>query len=187
MSGLIMPILAIGGIVILGNYLTKKTKKHKKHAHDDSSSRSSTGSISSITNKPKRKRSRSKTKKNEPNTTSILKVKKSKKKNVDTPSVLKVKKSKKKKGTSNRKVGAFYKLGSKRGQNWRYHKLPTGWVLKRKKDIVNATYSKEVEFEGPKSERDNMIKYLEKVFSYLKKEHIVKNYKIQKISKKNKK
>ena len=29
-TGLIMPILAIGGIVILGNYLTKKTKKHKQ-------------------------------------------------------------------------------------------------------------------------------------------------------------
>ena len=185
MSGLIMPILAIGGIVILGNYLTKKTKKHK-HRHDDSSS---SRSLSSMTHKPKRRRS----KKNEPNTASILKVKKSKKKDVSTGalSLLRVKKSKSKskktESTSKRKVSVFYKIGSKRGQTWRYHKLPKGWVLKQKKDINIDNYSKEVDFEGPKSERDSMIKYLEKVFSYLKKESIVNKYKIQKVKRKSKK
>ena len=185
MSGLIMPVLAIGGIVILGNYLTKKTKKHK-HRHDDSSS-----SLSSITTKQKRRKS--KTKKTEPNTASILKVKKSKKKDLSTGSlsIVKVKKSKSKSkktdSTSKRKVSVFYKIGSKRGQNWRYHKLPKGWVLKQKKDINIDNYSKEVDFEGPKSERDSMIKYLEKVFSYLKKENIVNKYKIQKLKKKSKK
>ena len=118
-------------------------------------------------------------------------MKKSKKKNVSTGSLslLRVKKSKSKKteSTSKRKVSVFYKIGSKRGQNWRYHKLPKGWVLKGKKDINIANYSKEVDFEGPKSERDNMIKYLEKVFSYLKKDNIVSNYKIQKVKKKSKK
>ena len=177
-TGLIMPILAIGGIVILGNYLTKKTKKHK-HRYDDSSS---SRSVSSST---KQKRRKSKTKKNELNTDSILKVKKSKKKNINTPSIVKVKKSKSKKltSTSKRKVSVFYKLGSKRGQNWRYHKLPKGWVLKKKKDINIDNYSKEVDFEGPKSERDSMIKYLEKVFSYLKKNNIINKYKIQKVKK----
>jgi len=173
MSGLIMPILAIGGIVILGNYLTKKTKKHRQ---DDSSS---SRSVSSNTRKAKR----TKSKKKELNTASILKVKKSKRKNLDTPSVLKVKKSKKMTSTSKRRVSVFYKLGSKRGQNWRYHKLPAGWALRRKKDVVSSDYSKEVIFEGPKSERDSMIKYLEKVFSYLKKDNIVNNYKIQKVKK----
>ena len=184
MSGLIMPVLAIGGIVILGNYLTKKTKKHK-HRQDDSSS----SSVSSMTHNPKRRKS----KKKELNTASILKVKKSKKKDLSTGSLslLRVKKSKSKSKkteiTSKRKVSVFYKIGSKRGQNWRYHKLPKGWVLKQKKDVNIANYSKEVDFEGPKSERDNMIKYLEKVFSYLKKKDIVNNYKIQKVKRKSKK
>ena len=181
MIGLIMPILAIGGIVILGNFLTNKTKKHK-HQQDDSSS-------SSITTKHKRRKSKKKN--HEPNTDSILKIKKSKRKHVDTPSVIKVNKSKTKKtegtATAKRKVSVVYKIGSKRGQNWRYHKLPKGWVLKRKKDINIDNFSKEVVFEGPKSERDNMITYLEKVFSFLKKESIVNNYKIQKVKKKSKK
>ena len=159
MSGLLMPILAIGGIVVLGDYLTKKNKK------DDitSSSSKSTKRSSSSQGKTKKRR---KTKSKEPKTESILKVNKSKKKTSDS--------------SSKRKLYVFYKIGSKKSKKWRYHKLPKGWALKKKNKIVNSNYSKEVVFEGPKSERDAMNKYLEKAFGYLKKNDYIKNYKISK-------
>jgi hypothetical protein len=53
-------------------------------------------------------------------------------------------------------------------------------VVKKKNKISNSNYSKEVVFEGPKSQRDETVKYLEKAFGYLKKNDYVKNYKISK-------
>lgn len=159
MSGLLMPVLAIGGIVVLGNYLTKKNKKD-----DEDSSSSSSSSSSSTKSRKHKKHKSSKTKKEEPKTASILKVNK----------------TKKKEDTSIRKVYVFYKVGAKRGNKWRYHKLPKGWVVKNKKNITSDDYSKQVQFQGPKSERDAMIKYLEKAFEFLKTNDYVKKYKISK-------
>ena len=159
MSGLLMPILAIGGIVVLGDYLTKKNKK------DDITSSSSSKSTKRSSSSKQKTKKRRKTKSQEPKTESIVKVNKSKKKSSDS---------------SKRKLYVFYKIGSKKSKKWRYHKLPKGWALKKKNKIVNSNYSKEVVFEGPKSERDAMNKYLEKAFGYLKKNDYIKNYKISK-------
>lgn len=93
---------------------------------------------------------------------------------------VKVNKTKKKEDESKKKMYVFYKPGPKRGKKWRYHKLPKGWVLKKKNNIIHGDYSKEVEFEGPLSQRDEMTKYLEKVFEFLKKNELVKTYKISK-------
>ena len=172
MSGLLMPILAIGGIVILGEYLTKKKKKHDSDSSRSSSSSSSYDSSSKKSIKRKKHKSKKTKTKDEFKTDSILKLGQSKTK------TKKVSKDK-----SNRKLYVFYKLGEKRGKKWRYHKLPKGWHMKKKTNIVHENYSKEVVFEGPKSDRDKMNKYLEKVFSYLKKNKLVKNYKISKESK----
>lgn len=174
MSGLLMPILAIGGIVILGDYLTKKKKKHDSDSSSRSSYSSSSSSDKSSRKSIKRKKHKSrKTKsKDEIKTDSILKVEKSKPKT-----------KKASKDHSKRKLYVFYKIGEKKGKKWRYHKLPKGWHMKKKSNIVHENYSKEVVFEGPKSEREQMNKYLEKVFGYLKKNKYVKNYKVSKESK----
>ncbi len=173
MNGILMPIIAIGGIVVLGDYLTKKKKKHDSDSSSRSSYSSSSSSDKSSRKSIKRKKHKSrKTKKEEIKTDSILKVEKSKPKT-----------KKASKDHSKRKLYVFYKIGDKKGKKWRYHKLPKGWHMKKKTNIVHENYSKEVVFEGPKSEREKMNKYLDKVFGYLKKNKYVKNYKVSKESK----
>ena len=155
MSGLILPALAIGGVYILYDGLTKK----KRHSRSSSSPRHTPSSSAA---------SRKKT----PAQSSFmegLRVKHNQTR----------KRNQQKREESVRKLYVFYTYGSVKGKKWMYKGLPSDWSLKKKADTnKDSKYTKVNVFSGPKKNRDDMKKYLEDAFEYLKKKNIVKYYKI---------
>lgn len=160
MSGLILPALAIGGVYILYDGLTKK--KHKSHS-------SSYRSSSSYSSSSRTRRHRRKTPKSSASSMEGLRVKHNQTR----------KRNQEKKEESVRKLYVYYMYGSVKGKKWAYKGLPSDWSLKKKADVnKDSKYTKLNVFSGPKKNRDAMKKYLEDAFDYLKKKNIVKYYKI---------
>jgi len=161
MSQLIIPAIALGGVYLIYEGLTKK----KKSKHHSSSSSSSSGSSSSSSSGSSSSSSR---KHKSPSSSSLHK--RIKVKNV----------TKKKREKPSKPLYIFYTTGGVKNKSWRYTSLPSGWVVKRKGDTNSYTtkYTKVVVFNGPKKNREEMKKYANKVFEYLKKKNIIKNFKI---------
>jgi hypothetical protein len=78
----------------------------------------------------------------------------------------------------------FYTL-EKSSDGWEYNKLPKGWwwvgagSTSPVTSKVKLKYEREEQFSGPKETKDGAIKYLDGVFSTLKKNGIIKIYKIR--------
>jgi hypothetical protein len=202
MSAIIVPALALGGVYLLYDGMSKKEKK--KYREDTSSksfqtrsyrnsklnSSSSLSSKSSLNTKSRHKsRSRSKHRKKH---RSVRKTKKQKDTDTDTVNNksrkyssfkdinLRKNKTKKSNKDKSRTIYVYYTYGSNKSKRWNYKSLPGGWVLKNKKDITNNSikYTKLNTFKGPKKNKEPILQYLERAFGYLQKKHIVKYYKI---------
>jgi hypothetical protein len=74
----------------------------------------------------------------------------------------------------------FYTIGGVKNKTWKYSSLPSGWSVKKKGDAGNysSKFTKLIVFNGPKKNRDEMKKYTNKVFEYLKKKNLIKNFKV---------
>ena len=165
MSGLLLPVIAIGGVYVLYDALTKKNK-HKGHSSTSSSRRSSSHSASSHSETNKR-HEKSNSDSSSSNEGLRLKHNQTRKRN------------QKKKEESTRKLYVYYTYGLVKGKKWTYNGLPSEWSLAKKSDVTDKSkYTKLNVFSGPKKNRDAMKKYLENAFEYLKKKNIVKYYKI---------
>ena len=139
------------------------TKKHKHRGHSASSTRSHSPSSGSST------KSHNKSVSDSRDYSEVLHVK-----NKQTR-----KRSEKQKEESIRKLYVYYTYGAVKGKTWRYNGLPSNWALAKKSDLTDKSkYTKVNVFSGPKKNRDDMKKYLENAFEYLKKKNIVKYYKI---------
>ena len=158
MSQLIIPALALGGVYLLYEGLTKK-KKSKHHSHSSSSSSGSSSSSSSDSDSSSSSSSRSRSH--------------SKRINVRNT-------TKKRKEETKKQLFAFYTIGNVRNKKWTYKSLPSGWSVQKKGDAnkYTSSYTKMVVFNGPTKNRDDMKKYANKVFEYLKKKGIIRNFKI---------
>jgi hypothetical protein len=154
MSGLILPALAIGGVYLIYDHMTKKNK-------NGSSSNSASKSRSIRNSTPK-----SKSKKSASLSMDAIKVRRNK--------------TKKNKEEKKRPLYVYYSHGSIKGKKWSYNSLPSGWSVKKKTSVSkkDGKYSKMVSFSGPNKNRESMKKYLTDAFNYLSKKNIVKNYKI---------
>jgi hypothetical protein len=166
MSAIIIPALALGGAYLLYKGITKKNK-HKHHSASSSTSSSSSSSSSSSNKKEKSKKSKS-------IFSAMLNLRKNK-----------TKKDKKDKEEKDKKEKAktlyvYYTYGSNKNKKWHYKNLPGGWNLKNKSDISSnkVKYTKLNAFTGPKDNKEAIRRYLEKAFEYLKKQNIIKYYKI---------
>jgi hypothetical protein len=160
MSAIIIPALAIGGVYLLYDSMTKKEKAIYRSDTSSSRSRSRT-----------RTKPRSSTRKHN--------------KSLSLSSSFKdinIRKNKtiKNKDEKTRTIYVYYTYGSNKNKKWHYKSLPGGWGLKHKTNITknNIKYTKLNIFTGPKKNRDALRQYLEKAFEYLKKKNIVKYYKI---------
>ena len=173
MSQLIIPALALGGVYLLYEGMTKK----KKHSSHSSSSSSSSGSSSSRSHSRSKKSRKNKTNKSSSSSSSSL-ASYSKKIRVNTNKTAKHTNKTAKHRTSKKELVVYYTYGSVKGKKWVYKNLPGGWKLKQKKNINHTKYTKHVVFMGPKQNRDKMEKYLEEAFKYLKQMNIIKYYKI---------
>ena len=156
MSGIILPALALGGAYLVYDHFTKKNKK------DSSSHKSSKSKSKSIYNSSSKSRSKTKS------SSSMKSVK------------VRHNKTKKVKEEKKRPLYAYYTYGSVKGKKWSYNNLPSGWSVKKKTDVNKSSikYTKMVVFSGPNKNRDSMKKYLTNAFEYLRKKHIIKNFKI---------
>ena len=167
MSSLIIPALAIGGVYILYESMTKKNKN--KSSSDTGSSRTRSRTSSSNSKSTTRKQKKHKNHKKPYSQSSSFKD-------------INIRKNvtKKNKEEKMRTIYVYYTYGSNKNKKWHYKSLPGGWGLKHKTDITKSSikYSKLNTFTGPKKNRDAIRKYLEKAFEYLKKKNIVKYYKI---------
>lgn len=151
MSALIVPALAIGGVYLIYEGLTRK----KRSSSSSSSSRKHTSSSNSSSSSSK----------------SRHKISASSKKRNET-------RKKRKKENTPRQVNVLYSYGSVKGKKWNYTGLPSGWRLKTKKTVNDSKYSREAIFQGPRKTQDEMTKYLKRSFEYLKQKNIVKYYEI---------
>ena len=149
MSALIIPALAIGGVYLIYEGLTKKNRS----SNSSSSSSSRKHKISSSTKKNRK-------------IPSILI------KDNET------RKNKPKKENSPRQVNVLYSYGSVKDKKWNYTGLPSGWRLKKKRSVNDSKYSREAIFKGPRKTIDEMKQYLKRSFEYLKQKHIVKYYEV---------
>ena len=174
MSAFIIPALALGGAYLLFNGITKKNKhKHRDSSSSNSSSNSSTkkhrssSSSSSSSNSTSNKKEKSK----KSIFSSLLKLGKNK---------TKKDKEKEEKKENSKTLYVYYTYGSNKNKKWHYKNLPGGWNIKNKSDITSSKikYTKLNAFSGPKRNKDAIRRYLEKAFEYLKKQNIVKYYKI---------
>lgn len=161
MNALIMPALIAGGVYLTYKSLTKK--KRSSSNSNKSSKRSSSRSSSSSRSQPKYNKPINK----------ISSVRELHVKHNQTR-----KKNKEKKDNSSRQMNVFYTYGSVKGKKWSYSGLPPGWSLKKKLDTTNSKYTKEAMFTGPRKTRDDMRKYLNRAFEYLKHKNIIKYYKV---------
>ena len=157
MNALIVPALAVGGVYLLYSGLTKK-----KSSNSSSSSSSSSKKTSS---KPRHRKQVSSHK--------VSSVRELHVKHNQTR-----KKNKEKKDNSLRKMNVFYTYGSVKGKKWSYTGLPSGWSLKKKIDVSKSKYTKGAMFTGPRKTREEMKKYLNRAFEYLKQKNIIKYYKV---------
>jgi hypothetical protein len=173
MSAIIIPALAVGGVYLLYDSMTKKEKKIYRSDTSSSRSRNKFRTLSSSSSS----NSKSHTRKHKNN-------KKNKKPSSHSSSFkdINIRKNitKKNKEEKMRTIYVYYTYGSNKNKKWHYKSLPGGWGLKHKTDITKSSikYSKLNTFTGPKKNRDALRKYLEKAFEYLKKKNIVKYYKI---------
>ena len=84
---------------------------------------------------------------------------------------------------TNKTIFVFYTMMNT-GQ-WTYTKLPKGWrwIGSGSTSPVNAKkllkYEREEQFAGPKETKKATIEYLDKIFKKLKKNNIIKIYKIR--------
>ena len=200
MSAIIVPALALGGVYLLYDGMSKKEKKKYR---EDTSSKSfktrsyrnskldSSSSISSKSNSKSnsksslntksRHRSRHRKKHRSENKTKKHKDKdKSRKYSSFKDINLRKNKTKKSNKDKSKTIYVYYTYGSNKSKRWNYKSLPGGWVLKNKKDITNNSikYTKLNTFKGPKKNKEPLLQYLERAFGYLQKKHIVKYYKI---------
>lgn len=84
-------------------------------------------------------------------------------------------------------VFIFYTFeDTKKGSSWIYSNLPEKWwfVGSGTTSPINSKtkkiYELEEQFQGPKTTQDKIIKYFDKFFKKLKKNKIIKVYKIRK-------
>jgi len=77
---------------------------------------------------------------------------------------------------SNKVIFVFYTLETP--GSWSY-KLPKGWNWIGAGSTGNPKYSREEQFGGPQSTKKETLKYLDKIFSQLKRAKTVKQYKIR--------
>jgi hypothetical protein len=152
MSSLIIPALALGGVYLIYSGLTKKDKKNSSSSSDSINTKRSSRKNSNI-----KKRS----------TSSLSNIKIKNKKTL-----------KNKDNSKQRTIYVYYSNGSNKNKKWSYKSLPEGWSLKNKANLTNFKYSKLNTFNGPKLNREDIKKYLEKAYEYLKKKNIIKSYKI---------
>jgi hypothetical protein len=161
MSALILPALAIGGVYLIYAGLTKKKRSsHSSSSSNKSSKKLTSKSSSSSVNKTKHHKQASSVRE--------LRVKHNQTR----------KKNKEKKDNSLRKMNVFYTYGGVKGKKWSYTGLPSGWSLKKKIDVSKSKYTKGAMFTGPRKTRDEMEKYLNRAFDYLKQKNIIKYYKV---------
>ena len=177
MSAILLPLVAAGGIYLAIDAFSKKTKKHRHHDSSSSSSRSyrtESSTDSSTKSAPiKSRRRRRKMKERSPRHLFSLRLNRSKSKS----------KSSKKVEKENRKLFVFYSFGEK-NKDWDYKNMPSTWKMKRRVLSVNRTnhYNNVDVFTGEKKYQDKMREYLEKAFSQLKANGIIKEYKIRGIN-----
>ena len=176
MSAILLPLVAAGGIYLAIDAFSKKTKKHRHHESTRSyRTESSTKSTDSYTKTApiKSKRRSRKMKERSPRHLFSLRLNRSKSKN----------KSSKKVEKENRKLFVFYSFGEK-NKDWDYKNMPSTWKMKRRVLSVNRTnhYNNVDVFTGEKKYQDKMREYLEKAFSQLKANGIIKEYKIRGIN-----
>jgi hypothetical protein len=164
MSAIIIPALALGGVYLLYDGMTKKEKA--KYRADTSSSKYSSSKYRTIKNKHRSSRKHRKKELTESSSFKDINIRKNK--------------TKKNNEEKTRTIYVYYTYGANKGKKWHYKSLPGGWGLKHKIDINNNNikYTKLNIFTGPKKNRDAIRKYLEEAFEYLKKKNIVKYYKI---------
>lgn len=170
MSAIIIPALAIGGVYLIYEGMTKK--KHKKSKRRSSSSSSSSPSPSSSSSSSSRSRSRSDS--SASSRSSPLKLSKTKRRKT------KRNQTKKRKVEKKRPIYVYYTLGKVRGKKWSYNNLPSNWSFVRKADVNKSTinYTKVAVFSGPNQNRESVKKYLANAFDFLRKNQVVKKYKI---------
>ena len=178
MSAILLPLVAAGGIYLAIDAFSKKTKKHLHHDSSYSSTRSyrtesSTKSTDTSTKSApiKSRRKRRRMKERSPRHLFSLRLNRSKSK------------SSKKVEKSDRKLFVFYSFGEK-NKDWDYKNMPSTWKMKRRVLSVNRTnhYNNVDVFTGEKKYQDKMREYLEKAFSQLKANGIIKEYKIRGIN-----
>lgn len=189
MSGIIIPALAIGGVYLIYEGMTKKKHKKSKRSSSSSSNSRSNSSSSSSPSSSSSSRSRSRSKSDSSYTPAssrsasrkVLKTKRRKTKRRKTKSKqTKKRKVEKRKVEKKRPVYVYYTLGKVRGKKWSYNNLPSNWSLVRKADVNKSTidYTKMAVFSGPNQNRESMKKYLVKAFDFLRKNQVVKKFKI---------
>jgi hypothetical protein len=163
MSAIIIPAIALGGAFLIYQGLTKK-KKHKHHSDSSSSS-----------NNKSRKHRYSSSGSDSSSSSSSSSSSDSK-----TKSYGRYVKNKTKKNVNKKEITVFYTVGSVKGKKWSYSNMPSGWSVNKKGDANKYTskYTQMVQFNGSNKNKNDMKKYLIKVFEYLKKRHIVKRFKI---------
>jgi hypothetical protein len=182
MSAILLPLIAAGGIYLAINSFSKKTKKHRHHDTSGSSTRSHRTESSTKTDTTdsstksapiESRRRRRRMKERSPRNLFSLRLNRSKSKRKDNRKVEK----------SDRKLFVFYSFGEK-NKDWDYKNLPSTWKMKRRVLSVNRTnhYNNVDVFIGEKKYQDKMREYLEKAFSQLKANGIIKEYKIRGIN-----
>ena len=164
MSSILLPLIAVGGIYLAVNTFTRKNKKHPS-----SSTRTTTTSTDSYD-----------TEKTSSTDTYHYKRKPEKSRNLFS---LREGNRKTRKQTDSKKLFVFYSFGEK-NKDWEYKNIPDGWKMKRRILSVNSTsyYNNVDVFKGESKYIQQMRDYLEKIFSQLKENRIVKEYKVRGIN-----
>jgi hypothetical protein len=174
MSAILLPLVAAGGIYLAVDAFTRKNRKSSKDTSTTTTTKSSTekdskpdSSTQKAPLKAKRKH-RSLANKKPEELFSLIKGHRKTKKNVEKET---------------RKLFVFYSFGEK-NKDWDYKSLPSTWKMKRRVLSVNRTtnYNNVDVFTGEKRYQEQMRNYLEKAFSQLKANEIVKEYKIRGIN-----
>ena len=165
MSALLLPLVAVGGIYLAVDAFTRKNKK------SSTSLTTPLGKTDTQKNPLHRKKS---------NFSLSLFPKKSEDLFSLHDKKVKTRKHVEKK---TRKLFVFYSFREK-NKDWDYKSLPSTWILKRRVHNVNRTtnFNNVDLFQGDKKYQEEMRHYLEKAFSQLKANGIVKEYKIRGIN-----
>ena len=171
MSAIVLPAIALGGVYLIYEGLTKKKHKHRGHSSSDSRTDSSSRSHKKTRKHHSADSSSSSSSKSRSKSRSRSRSKSSYGSHV---------KNKTQKNTHKKILTVFYTIGKIKGKRWTYNDMPSGWKVTKKGDADKYTskYTQMVQFSGSSKHKSEMKKYLTKVFDYLKKRDIVKRFKI---------